>query len=852
MPKDVHRRLRHAARKGDIALAKVMVTKGGSVEGRDGDKYTPLLIAARWDRLAFVKYLVEERHADLAARNGEGDSAYNLAKLYGHDAVAEYLLSAGCSDKPNSLRIEQKESADQWLAKVTCSADGAEISSEEESRTVWVGGIPAHIAADATNAALTSMFDKFGELAAVSTRQKPGELRSWAFVTYTEQRGAQAALAAADTLVTPSDRRSAGVTLQVRPSQVSQQLFLNEQKNSLGRLEEVWRRRTPPQEEINRIREEVRAKYNELRIQSEREAGSREVEVAPGLDTTSRSKDSELAPDLPDTGSLVSAAGPDADEMLGQPSFPVSYALRRGRARDYKLSVGTMGLALFDGPAPVFTWPFKLVASACAVESKKGGLELQLEVNTGKKLRRLIFATDYADELNTLIEQRLASLLASMSLDGVTEQALPFSTMGPDEYLKVDGVSVPFEVATFGPRRFKLDSCRVIGAGTNGAFEETEVAGCTLALRRQGKYDFSFVDTIVRAQKAGAVACIVVNYRDEFVVPKDRWAASRIAIPVLTLPLTIGGGMLARHGAQDISFSFGTSEPDSSLADVDGVVPAETGLHLSEGKDDAAGVGTVHGDQDLDASDISSEEESRTVWVGGIPAHIAADATNAELTSMFDKFGELAAVSTRQKPGELRSWAFVTYTEQRGAQAALAAADTLVTLVGETLQVRPSQVSRHLAKNRLQGTQGALASVWQRQMEKEAEWMGSLLGGLNRDAHYQAAKEIIAHNLGLRAEELEDELEDQELEELLVASWDSSQDDSADFVKADASSGGLGLPPRSAVQYPTGVKHTEPELEPEPEPEPEPGPAPAPLGLQLLRGVSADFMITSQGVACDV
>jgi len=71
-------------------------------------------------------------------------------------------------------------------------------------------------------------------------------------------------------------------------------------------------------------------------------------------------------------------------------------------------------------------------------------------------------------------------------------------------------------------------------------------------------------------------------------------------------------------------------------------------------------------------------------------------------------------------------------------------------------------------------------------------------------------------------------------------------------------SGGLGLPPRSAAQYPTGIEHMEPEpepepeLKPEPEPEPELGIAPAPVGLQILRGVSADFMITSQGVSCDV
>ena len=261
-----------------------------------------------------------------------------------------------------------------------------------------------------------------------------------------------------------------------------------------------------------------------------------------------------------------------------------------------------------------------------------------------------------------------------------------------------------------------------------------------------------------------------------------------------------------------------------------------------------------------DGPAIPSEEESRTIWVGGIPAHMAADATSATLTSMFEKFGELAAISTRQKPGELKSWAFVTYTERSAAQAALAAA---VTCGGVTLQVRPSQVSRHLAENRLHGTQGALASVWQRQMEKEAEWMGSLLGGLNRDTHYQAAKEIIAQNLGLRDEELEDELEDQELEELLLASWDSAHDDGADFGSHDfvqgfsvgfkvgqsqrlpgkAGTGGLGLPPKSAAQHPTGILV----------PQPEPAPAPTHLGkLSQGRGVSADFMITSQGVTCDV
>ena len=123
-----HRRLRHAAWKGDVPLAKQMVSKGGSVEGRDGDKYTPLLIAARWNRLEFVKYLVEVHRADMTVRNAEGDSAYNLAVLYGHDAVAEYLLAAGCSDEPNQLRLERQESADEWLAKARPTPTAEQIA----------------------------------------------------------------------------------------------------------------------------------------------------------------------------------------------------------------------------------------------------------------------------------------------------------------------------------------------------------------------------------------------------------------------------------------------------------------------------------------------------------------------------------------------------------------------------------------------------------------------------------------------------------------------------------------------------------------------------------------------------
>ena len=53
--KDLHRRLRHAAWKGDVEMARQMLRRGAKLEATDGDNYTPLLIASRWNRTEMVK-----------------------------------------------------------------------------------------------------------------------------------------------------------------------------------------------------------------------------------------------------------------------------------------------------------------------------------------------------------------------------------------------------------------------------------------------------------------------------------------------------------------------------------------------------------------------------------------------------------------------------------------------------------------------------------------------------------------------------------------------------------------------------------------------------------------------------
>jgi ankyrin repeat protein len=57
--KDRDRRLRHAAWRGDVALAKRMLKAGADVEQMDADHFTPVMIASRWGQLDIVRLLVK-------------------------------------------------------------------------------------------------------------------------------------------------------------------------------------------------------------------------------------------------------------------------------------------------------------------------------------------------------------------------------------------------------------------------------------------------------------------------------------------------------------------------------------------------------------------------------------------------------------------------------------------------------------------------------------------------------------------------------------------------------------------------------------------------------------------------
>ena len=114
--KNPERQLRYAAWEGNLKeLQEIASFQGVDVNTVDGDGFSPLLIAARWNRLEVAKVLLETLQVDITLCTSEGDSAYNLAEIHGHTEMAAYLASKGCSRSPNVLREQRSASAETWL-----------------------------------------------------------------------------------------------------------------------------------------------------------------------------------------------------------------------------------------------------------------------------------------------------------------------------------------------------------------------------------------------------------------------------------------------------------------------------------------------------------------------------------------------------------------------------------------------------------------------------------------------------------------------------------------------------------------------------------------------------------------
>eukprot|EP01043_Picozoa_sp_COSAG02_P023681 COSAG02_NODE_1271_length_13526_cov_6.207865_5_plen_228_part_00 len=114
--KNRERQLRYASWEGNLTEVQELASIAEvDVNTVDGDGFSPLLIAVRWNRLEVAKVLLEVLQADITLRTCEGDSAYNLAEIHGHTEMAVYLKRKGCSCAPNELREQRSASGQTWL-----------------------------------------------------------------------------------------------------------------------------------------------------------------------------------------------------------------------------------------------------------------------------------------------------------------------------------------------------------------------------------------------------------------------------------------------------------------------------------------------------------------------------------------------------------------------------------------------------------------------------------------------------------------------------------------------------------------------------------------------------------------
>ena len=392
---DAHRRLRHAAWKGDVRLARSMLARcvlllhfrivdfplaapsppapvvavllpclgcppcnccrfspavfaifphkqhkhrGAKLEATDGDQYTPLLIAARWNRIDMVKvrdglfwldssffhdlcgffllpeprgfpwltasrpspllpacalmvlmsrncamqFLLEESGAKMTAKNNEGDNAYNLAILYGHTELAKYLEESGCDTAENSLRQSRKASTDEWLAMAV--------------------------------------------------------------------------------------------------------------------------RRTPSNAEISKMREKVHKNFNAL----EKEKTKAGKGALPAQSTEDKAVSAAAVEAATGLEGEEAAKHLDAGAPVGQITFPVGQRIVKKAPHACRLGIGSMGLAMFDGVVPVATWPYKYI-DAVLVQAGSKSSKVILMLNTGK-MRKIAFQTLRPDELAAAIEAKMDEL----------------------------------------------------------------------------------------------------------------------------------------------------------------------------------------------------------------------------------------------------------------------------------------------------------------------------------------------------------------------------------------------------------------------------------------------------------
>jgi hypothetical protein len=84
-----------AAEQGHVEIVRLLCDRGADIVARDNGGYKPLHWAAWGGHLSVVKELIEERNAEINARDDAGITALWYARQYHNPDVAAYLVSHG-------------------------------------------------------------------------------------------------------------------------------------------------------------------------------------------------------------------------------------------------------------------------------------------------------------------------------------------------------------------------------------------------------------------------------------------------------------------------------------------------------------------------------------------------------------------------------------------------------------------------------------------------------------------------------------------------------------------------------------------------------------------------------------
>lgn len=492
------------------------------------------------------------------------------------------------------------------------------------------------------------------------------------------------------------------------------QLRVNRQESADQWLAKVAT--TPSAAEIAQMRTNVHTEYERLRAENAAAADPRKAKA------------------VAETVAIKAATGLDGDEadahragdgIVGQLTFPVSQRFLRKAPRVCRLGVGSMGLAMFDGQLPVATWTYARIVGVKAQKTKTGS-ELIVHFNvSGKKTKKIVFITLAAEEIRALIQEKIDELVGQNLR--LSQESLAAEVKEDDNWLTIDGVPVPFELATFGAQVASSSSpipAVPFPVPLKAEAKASQLAGSAAVLQCRSALDASWVDDLLDAQSKGVVAALIVNFAGAQLMVPHGDVLSQITIPVLVLPTTVGTQLVYSGAA---ACKFVASQTVATATAEEGVPP------------ESAGTVEVQPTPGPGAPD-----STKTVWVGGIPESLltinmteSSDTVDEPIASIFKKFGTVVSLTTRQKPGINKSWAFVTFADSSSADLALAEPVTHGSVV---LHVARADVAEQLKRT----TTGALAQIWQVQQEKEEKWMRSLLEGLDKDAQYLAAKSEVA------------------------------------------------------------------------------------------------------------